>query len=133
MFRPGRILQFGGKSNGAVVVDITGGSPTVTTTQSPASWRRHTNATILADGTVLATGGSEIRNELTNVAYSADIWNPTTGQWSQGATEVRARLYHSTALLLPDASVLVGGGGNPGPEFKRQRRDLLSAVPVRWR
>ncbi len=30
MFRPGRILQFGGNSNGAVVIDITGGAPVVT-------------------------------------------------------------------------------------------------------
>ena len=33
MFRPGRILQFGGNSNGAVVIDITGAAPTVTATQ----------------------------------------------------------------------------------------------------
>ncbi len=26
-----------------------------------------------------------------------------------------ARLYHSNALLLPDATILVGGGGAPGP------------------
>ena len=28
----------------------------------------------------------------------------------------KARMYHSTALLLPDASILVGGGGSPGPQ-----------------
>ena len=32
-------------------------------------------------------------------------------------TAAFARLYHSTALLLPDASVLVAGGGSPGPQF----------------
>jgi hypothetical protein len=31
------------------------------------------------------------------------------------ATDDHARLYHSNALLLPDATILVGGGGAPGP------------------
>ena len=74
------------------------------------------NATILADGRVLATGGSLAWNEMTGVNYNAEIWNPTTGQWQLGPPEARARLYHSTAVLLPDASVLVAGGGAPGPE-----------------
>ena len=26
-----------------------------------------------------------------------------------------ARLYHSTALLLPDGRIMIGGGGTPGP------------------
>ena len=26
-----------------------------------------------------------------------------------------ARLYHSTALLLPDGRLMIGGGGAPGP------------------
>ena len=45
----------------------------------------------------------------------AEIWNPATGTWTQGAAGTNARLYHSFALLLPDATVLVGGGGAPGP------------------
>ena len=47
MFRPGRILQFGGNSNGAIVIDITGGTPVVTPTQSMSSQRRLVNATVL--------------------------------------------------------------------------------------
>ena len=116
MFRPGRILQFGGNSNGARVIDITGGSPVVASTQSMSTQRRLVTATILADGKVLATGGSGVYNELTNVNYSAEIWDPGTGQWTRGANAVRSRLYHSTAVLLPDATVLVAGGGAPGPE-----------------
>ena len=91
-----------------------GGSPVVTSTQpvlASADGQRHD----LADGKVLATGGSEVQNEMTGVNYSAEIWNPNTGQWN-GRQRVQARLYHSTALLLPDASVLVAGGGAPGPQ-----------------
>ena len=48
---------------------------------------------------------------MVNVNNSAEIWNPATGAWTVGASGNRARLYHSMALLLPDGSVLVGGGG----------------------
>jgi len=115
MFRPGRILQFGGSSNGAVVIDITGAAPVVTPTQSMSSQRRLVTATMLPDGKVLATGGSQVWNELTGVNNIAEIWNPQTGLWTQGSSGALARLYHSTALLMADGSVLVLGGGAPGP------------------
>jgi YVTN family beta-propeller protein len=115
MFRPGKILQMGGNSNGAVVIDINGPQPQVTSTQSMSSQRRWVSATVLADGQVLATGGSRVENQLTDVNNSAEIWNPDTGLWHVGSSGARARLYHSSALLLPDATVLVAGGGAPGP------------------
>lgn len=116
MFRPGRILQFGGNSNGAIVIDITGGgTPVVTPTQSMSSQRRLVSATILPNGDVLATGGSREWNQLVDVNTIAEIWNPATGSWTQGASGSLPRLYHSNALLLPDATVLVAGGGAPGP------------------
>ena len=115
MFRPGRILQYGGASNGAVVIDITGGAPVVTPTQSMSSQRRLSTATLLADGKVVATGGSAVWNQMTGVNTAAEIWDPATGTWTLGAAGALARLYHSTALLLPDATVLVAGGGAPGP------------------
>jgi len=115
MFRPGRILQIGGHSDGAIVIDITGGSPVITPTQSLSSQRQWVTGTVLADGKVLATGGSRVANELTGVNNIAEIWDPQTGTWTQGHEGAVARLYHSNALLLPDASVLVSGGGAPGP------------------
>ncbi|HEV3007674.1 MAG TPA: PA14 domain-containing protein [Burkholderiales bacterium] len=116
MFQPGRILQYGGASNGAVVIDITGGgTPVVTPTQSMSSQRRLSTATLLADGKVVATGGSAVWNQMTGVNTAAEIWNPATGTWTLGAAGALARLYHSTALMLPDATVLVAGGGAPGP------------------
>ena len=47
MFRPGRILQFGGNTSGALVIDINGATPAVSTTQSLSARRRLVNATIL--------------------------------------------------------------------------------------
>jgi YVTN family beta-propeller protein len=116
MFAPGRILQFGGSSNAAVIIDITSGTPIVSATQSMSTVRKLVNAAILPDGKVLATGGSTVWNQLTGVNNVAEIWNPSTGTWTQGAAGARARLYHSVSLLLPDASVLVSGGGAPGPQ-----------------
>jgi hypothetical protein len=77
--------------------------------------RQWVSATVLADGRVLATGGSALDNKLSGVNNAAEIWNPDTGKWTLGAAGTNARLYHSGALLLPDARVLVDGGGAPGP------------------
>jgi YVTN family beta-propeller protein len=116
MYRPGKILQFGGSSRNARIIDITGTSPTTRSTNPLSTQRRLVNATILADGRVLATGGSTVWNELTGVNYNAEIWNPVTEQWQLGPAEAQARLYHSNAVLMQDASVLVMGGGAPGPQ-----------------
>ncbi len=52
MYRPGRILQIGGNSNGAYTIDITGTTPVVAQTQTMSSTRAWVNATVLADGKV---------------------------------------------------------------------------------
>ena len=111
MFQPGRILLVSGNNNKANVIDINGPTPTVTPTGSLSSRRAWSNATILPDGRVLVTGGSGKPIQLVDVNNHAEIWDPATGQWTVGASGVRPRLYHSVAMLLPDASVLVGGGG----------------------
>ena len=115
MYRPGRILQIGGNSNGAYTIDITGTSPVVAQTQTMSSTRAWVNATVLADGKVLATSGSAVQGEATGYNNIAEIWDPATGQWRQGAVAQKMRLYHSNALLLPDGSVLVSGGGATSP------------------
>ncbi|HKX41996.1 MAG TPA: PA14 domain-containing protein [Burkholderiaceae bacterium] len=115
MYRPGRILQIGGNSNGAYTIDITSGTPVVTATQSLSSKRAWANATILADGKVVATSGSDVAGESTGYNNIAETWDPATGQWTLGAVAQKMRLYHSNALLLPDGSVLVSGGGATAP------------------
>jgi YVTN family beta-propeller protein len=118
MFRPGRLLHVGGISNQARVIDIRGGgAPVVTTTQPISSFRAHGSLTVLPTGKVLLTGGSDVDNKAINVNTVAETWDPDTGTWSLGAAGALPRLYHSTALLLPDGSVLSGGGGAPGPVY----------------
>ncbi len=115
MFKPGRILQFGGNSNKAAVIDLRTVPPTFTPTGSLSSHRSLVNATVLPNGTVLATGGSDVYNTLTGVNNAAEIWDPSTGVWTVGAAGALARLYHSVGMLMPDGTVLVGGGGAWGP------------------
>ena len=113
-FAPGQLLSVRNNA-AAVIVDITGPAPVVTPTSSMSQVRYWSSGTVLADGQVLVTGGSLVRNKLTGVAYAAEIWNPASGQWTLGASATIPRLYHSNALLLPDGSVLTAGGGAPGP------------------
>ena len=56
----GKILVAGGSASrkDAVVVNINGSTPQVTPTAPMANGRRQHNLTVLADGTVLATGGN---------------------------------------------------------------------------
>jgi hypothetical protein len=114
MFDVGKVLitQADGK---AAVIDINGAQPKATKTGSLRSYRAWSDATVLANGEVLVTGGASRSQLLKYATKQAEIWNPKTGKWRAGASASQVRLYHSTAILLPDATVLTAGGGPPGP------------------
>ncbi|MEK8030306.1 galactose oxidase-like domain-containing protein [Ideonella sp. DXS29W] len=114
MFQPGKILSVRDAGQ-AVVVDINGADPVVSSTAPLVGDRQYGNATILADGKVWVNGGSSTGNDLVGAFYDSETWNPATGTWTVGATAQKARLYHSISMLMPDGSVLTGGGGAPGP------------------
>ncbi len=114
MYQPGKILSVRDAAQ-AVVVDINGASPVVTPAAPLSADRQFGNATILADGKVWVNGGSTTGNDLVGAVYDSETWNPATGAWTQGAIATKARLYHSISMLMPDGSVLTGGGGAPGP------------------
>jgi hypothetical protein len=116
MYDVGKILVAGGgpSTNTAEVINVNGAKPTVTATGSMAYGRRQNNLTVLADGTVLATGGNSSGAPLVDMnagVYAAELWNPATGQWTTLSSMQVTRQYHSTALLLPDGRVLSAGGG----------------------
>jgi hypothetical protein len=116
MYLPGKILAV--RDEGVVVVvDINGASPIVTPTARLSADRKFANTTILADGKVWVNGGSTTGNDLAGAVHASETWDPATGQWTMTARAAKARLYHSTAMLMPDGSVLTGGGGGPGPVF----------------
>jgi hypothetical protein len=112
----GKMLVAGGGPSTADsrVIDFNGATPQVSATAPMAYGRRQHNLTLLADGTVLATGGNSSGAplvDLNNGVYPAELWNPATGQWKTLAAMQVTRQYHSTALLLPDGRVLSSGGG----------------------
>jgi hypothetical protein len=112
----GKTLVAGGgpSSSDARVIDTNGASPQVTATSPMAFGRRQHNLTLLADGSVLATGGNSTGAGLVDMnggVYNAERWDPATGQWTTLAAQAVTRQYHSTALLLPDGRVLSSGGG----------------------
>ena len=95
-------------------MDFNGPTPQVSSTAPMAFGRRQHNLTVLADGSVLATGGNSSGASLVDLnagVYPAELWSPATGQWRTLAAMQITRQYHSTALLLPDGRVLSAGGG----------------------
>jgi Galactose oxidase-like, Early set domain/Bacterial Ig domain len=116
LFDVGKELIAGGgpSTKDARVVDLNGATPQVSATAPMAFGRRQHNLTVLADGTVLATGGNSSGAGLVDLnagVYPAELWTPATGQWRTLAAMQITRQYHSTALLLPDGRVLSSGGG----------------------
>lgn len=115
-FDIGKELVAGGgpSTTDAEVIDVNGSTPQVSATSPMAFGRRQHNLTVLADGSVLATGGNSSGASLVDMnagVYPAELWNPATGTWKTLAAMAVTRQYHSTALLLPDGRVLSAGGG----------------------
>jgi hypothetical protein len=120
----------------ATTVDTRTGTPRGAPTGSMKRRRRQHNLTVLADGSVLATGGQSTMGgsglvDLANAVYAAERWNPATGSWTELAPAAVARQYHSTAMLLPDGRVLTGGGGICGvcQQVGYLRRDMEVFTP----
>ena len=123
MYDAGKVVIIGGGDpplSSAEVIDLNAGSPAWSSVGSMANARRQMNATILPDGKVLVTGGTSGAgfNNSVGAVLSAELWNPATGNFSTMASQQNARLYHSTAILLPDGRVVSAGSGRPGTEQK---------------
>jgi galactose oxidase len=63
----------------------------------------------LADGTLLAVGGNAGPGHYANPVFAAELYNPTTEQWSLMASQIGVRAYHSVAILLADGRVVSTG------------------------
>lgn len=133
MYETDKILVVGGYSGSGgwasnVAMDFQIGA-----TPNAVSWKlipgmayRRTQAvaTVLPTGDVFVVGGAQVDGNIKDpktIVYNPEIWNSTTKTFSTMAPMADARLYHSTAVLLPDGSVLSAGGGQPslyGPDHK---------------
>jgi hypothetical protein len=122
MYEPGKIIRSGGGdpafANTAIIDMNVNGAQWKQVAPMHFPRRRH-NMVILADGEVMAVGGTRSADDLgdgltTGAVYEAEIWNPATEQWTVVPRMTNDRMYHSAALLLPDGRVLTAGGENVG-------------------
>ncbi len=110
------ILIMGGNSPATATtetIDMGSSNPAWHSGPNMSQARIEMNAVILPNGKVLAVGGSVNDEDATTESLNADLYDPATNTFSSAGANSFARLYHSVALLLPDATVWVAGG-NPG-------------------
>ena len=96
------------------IVDFRGANPSFLPAQPLALPRLHLNSVLLPDRTVFVTGGSLKQEDAPLARLQAEIYNPVANEWTLTAACTVPRLYHSTALLLPDATVVTAGGNPEG-------------------
>lgn len=120
----GKILTLGGAPNyqapGQATVNahiITLGAPNTnpTVTRINDMWypRAFHNSVVLPDGQVFITGGQTIPQPFSDdtAQLTGEVWNPNGFHFVRTAPMPIPRTYHSTAILLFDATVLNAGGG----------------------
>jgi hypothetical protein len=102
----------------AAVVDLKQATPKYTALPPLDSPKMYLSAVVLPDSTVLQTGGgTKSVNVGSFPVLSAQIFDPKTDTWTPAAAPTVPRLYHSSAILLPDGRVATFGG-NPKNSFE---------------
>ncbi|KAI4290167.1 MAG: hypothetical protein L6R35_000572 [Caloplaca aegaea] len=87
--------------------------PEVTAINPMGFPRAFHNSLVLPDGKVFITGGQYYAVGFTDQTPQLipEMWDPATQAFTQMAPISIPRNYHSTGLLMPDATVYNGGGG----------------------
>jgi hypothetical protein len=127
MYDIGKILKVGGAAayassytptNATYVIDVNGATANVQKPAAQMIYRRaFANAVVLPTGQVFIVGGvSDIANPFSDddSVLAPELWDPVTQTFTVLAPMQTPRNYHSTAVLLPDGRVFVGGGGQCG-------------------
>jgi hypothetical protein len=128
-FAPGQALIVGGGDSSSVnVVDFrVSGEVSVLPNAPMAVSRLYQNSVLLPTGEVLVVGGqAKYFNGDRNAVLRAESWNPTSRGFTVRAAQQVMRLYHSTAVLLPDGRVLSAGGGAGGNFSARYNAELFT-------
>jgi hypothetical protein len=110
-----RIMIMGGDNpatDRAEIIDLSQPTPAWRPLPPMSAPRIQMNAVLLPTGKVLALGGSAQNNTASTASLGADLFDPASETWTPAGRMARARMYHSVALLLPDATVWVAGS-NP--------------------
>ena len=109
------VLILGGDSpatNTTETIDLGAATPKWTYGPNMSQPRIEMNAVLLPNGQVVALGGSVNDEDLSTASLNADLYDPPSNTISSAGANVYPRLYHSVAMLLPDATVWLAGG-NP--------------------
>jgi Domain of unknown function (DUF1929)/Glyoxal oxidase N-terminus/PKD domain/Bacterial Ig domain len=110
-----RVMIMGGDNPAtasAELIDLSQPTPAWRSLPPMSAPRIQMNAVLLPTGKVLALGGSAQNNTASTASLGADLFDPDSETWTRAGTMARPRMYHSVALLMPDATVLVAGS-NP--------------------
>jgi hypothetical protein len=96
------------------------------------------DAVLLPDRTVLVVNGSAAgwSHDANQPVYDTEIFDPATGAWSPVCARRVPRLYHASALLLPDGRVLTAGSDetyNIEPFHKHELRIEIFSPPYLFR
>lgn len=124
------LVSGGGQSESSTVIIDALTRETVETTPMHFGRRQH-NLTIMADGQVLATGGNSTGADLLDSdagILTPEVWNPETETWTMMNDMKTDRQYHSIALLLPDARVLLAGSGYCIPCFQQDHEQQNAEI-----
>jgi Domain of unknown function (DUF1929) len=128
-FAPGQVLIVGGGDSSSVsVLDFRqAGEVNVTPNAPMAVSRLYQNSVLLPTGEVLVVGGqAEYFNGDRNAVLRSESWDPISRRFTPRAAQQIMRLYHSTAVLLPDGRVLSAGGGAGGNFSARFNAELFT-------
>jgi Galactose oxidase-like, Early set domain/IPT/TIG domain/Glyoxal oxidase N-terminus len=110
-----RVMIMGGGSpatSTTEIIDLGASNPVWQSGPSMSQGRIEMNAVILPNGKILAVGGSVNDEDASTASLNADLYDPASNSFSSAGANTYPRLYHSVALLLPDATVWFAGG-NP--------------------
>ena len=101
--------------SGAEVITLgaVGAAPNVQSVPGPNVGRTYATAVALPTGDVVHIGGATTAVEFSDATavLEAEVWDHLTQTWSTDAASSEPRTYHSSAVLLMDGRVFVGGGG----------------------
>jgi hypothetical protein len=110
-----KVMIFGGGNPATAtteIIDLSAATPAWASGPDMSAPRIEMNATILPNGKILTVGGSLNDEDAASASLNADLYDPVANTMSSAGANAVPRLYHSVALLLPDATVWVAGG-NP--------------------
>lgn len=110
--------HFAHVENSAELIDLSEEEPRWQPAAAMHHPRVHANGVLLPTGEVAVIGGLHGYGHMPGMdmtpyaVLEAELYDPATGAWRLLAAQARPRLYHSTAILLPDARV-ISMGSNP--------------------